>query len=119
MSRGKSIGTIRYSFSPGDGEVAEKVIFIPTEDYSVKYNGKDYAIFISDDNGSEPDDIHGQLKIYQPEKHIGIDVHVLSDLVPDTSVILQAAKDQARVEIEVETDSTIGLKLVGLTIPAK
>lgn len=117
MSRYRSIGTLRYSLSTDDGRETVKVIFIPTEDYSVKYNGKSFAILVTDD--SVAGDLDGQLKEYKPEKHIGIDLHVGSDLALIVSAVLQAAKDQTRVEIEIESDKAYGFSLVGLTIPAK
>lgn len=130
----KSTGTLRFRLSKDDGgTTTTKVIFIPAEDFSVKYNGKDYAIFAADN-------LQAQLKEYQPKKRIGIDVHVVGAPVSNASATpqaikeqaqpkadnglslgsaaLQAAKDQALIEIEVEPDGT-SFNLVGLTIPAK
>ena len=112
MSRYKSLGTLRYNLSSNDGKMNEKVIFTPTADYSIKHNGHTYAIFISDA-------LDAKLKKYKPEKHVGVELSIKSKLVSHHSRPLQAVHNQARVEIEVKTDGSSSLKLVGLTMPAK
>lgn len=116
MARYKSIGTLHYSLSLVDGKTMPKTIFTPSADYSLKHNGKDYAIFVSGD--LQTGNLGGQLIEYNPKKHKGIDLSVGSNLLPHAPFALLAAKDQIRVEIEVENNDASGLQLVGLTVPA-
>ena len=112
MSRYKSVGIVHYNLSTHDDGIVEGITFVPEDNWSVKHRGKSYAIFIS----NEPEAL--AIK-YKPEKQRGIDLPIAADLTARALSALHAAKEQVRVEIEVEADGTSGLKLVGLTVPAK
>ena len=117
MSKYISIGTLRYRISMQDGNESQTIFFIPSEDYSVKHHGKNYAIFISTHRAL--------LREYKPEDKQGIKLHVASDSADHLCLpALKAAKDHARVEILVKEtqsggDDTPDIEFVGITIPAE
>ena len=151
MSRYKSRGTVCHSLSTSDKKatdtsttddkvgdktnetIIEKVIFFPSSEYSIKSQNKEYAIFFSDPS-SDPlsDQSSVRSRKFDSEKGLGIVLSVARALTSYNdapgitaagSSILLAAKNQTRVEIEVEfpceDDRKTELYLVGITIPAK
>lgn len=118
MSRYASVGTLRYHLSKqGDERPATKIIFVPSEEYSIKHHGKTYAIFVSAREAL--------LRKYEPESKRGITLNVADSLADHLYLsALQAATGRARVEIVVmETEpgcaDTPDLELVSITVPAE
>ena len=117
MSKYTSIGTLRYRISMQDGNESQAIFFIPSDDYSVKHHGKNYAIFISTHRAL--------LRKYKPENKQGIKLNVASDTAKHLCLsALKAAKDHARVEIVVKETESGGddapdIEFVGITIPAE
>ena len=109
MSKGpyRSTGTIRVQFKPSESpndstcckkccrsllQWTTKIFFTPNADSTVRYGGKDYAVFI----GKDGDDCCKKRELKDAGKGIQI------DLTGDCPGLVAAATQQTLVEVEIK-----------------
>lgn len=121
MSTYKSQGTVSFC----TGEKGTWINFVPHGDYLVKHKGKSYAVFLTDNGGEcflKPcKDEHGnpiKIEIRLEMGNIGQTLKC-SDLKVSEMLIWAAAQSAAitHSKVQLEVDTTAGLKLIGITVP--